>query len=325
MRPDRVVMLLGLCLVVLIGGSARAQTPAPDLAPPALEPIGNDPAAATAPAVQIEPTTRDEAVAAPTESGSDSPTTAPETGGGSIPPVGRGTIVGLIRDANPMLWPLVICSIVAIGFGLERLVALRRNRVVPREFCERFIERLAAGKLDRERAIELCRSNDSAAARVFERVVHHWGQPSSAIREAVESEAATEVMELKRNVRVLNGTATLAPLIGLLGTVVGLIEAFDALHGRAAQGMGKSEALAHGISLALMATAIGLGIAIVSVALYYYFLNRIDVLVRALDREATKVVDLVAGDTGRPAAEIRRPAGPTVPPAELARPEARGY
>lgn len=317
MRPDRVIIVLGVTLALVVGGTAAwAQQPAPELPPPSLEPVGTTTAAPPAPVVAVEPPAPSEAPA-PSAAG----------GGGGIPPIGSGMAVELLRDANPMLWPLVICSIVAVGFALERLLALRRGRVVPREFCERFVERLAAGKLDRERAIELCRSNDSAAARVFERVVRHWGQPSAAIRDAVESEAATEVMELKRNVRVLNGTATLAPLLGLLGTVVGLIEAFDALHGRAAQGMGKSEALAHGISLALVATAIGLAIAVVSVALYYYFLNRIDVLVRALDREATKVVDLVAADTGRPAAEIRRAAGmsPTVPPAELARPEPRGY
>ncbi len=326
MRPDRVIIVLGVSLAWFVGGiAARAQQLPPELPPPVLEPVGGGSPTA-APAVSVEPTLPANAPAPPPAPASEA---APATGDMSsgVPQIGRGTALELLRDANPMLWPLVICSIVAVGFALERFLALRRSRVVPREFCERFVERLAAGKLDRDRAIELCRSNDSAAARVFERVVRHWGQPSAAIRDAVESEAATEVMELKRNVRVLNGTATLAPLLGLLGTVVGLIEAFDALHGRASQGMGKSEALAHGISLALVATAIGLAIAVVSVALYYYFLNRIDLLVRALDREATKVADLVAADAGRPAAEIRRPAGagPTAPPSELVRPEARGY
>lgn len=237
--------------------------------------------------------------------------------------VGRASLVGLVRQANPMLWPLVLCSVVTVGYALERLLALRRSRVVPKEFIDRFVERLASGKLDRERAAELCRTNDSPAARVFERIVNAWGQPAGTIREGVAAEAAGEVLELRRNVRVLNGTATLAPLLGLLGTVVGMIEAFDALGGRAAQGVGKSEALAHGISLALMATAFGLAIAVVSVTIYYYFINRIDVLVRALDREATRVVDLVAGDAGRPIAEQRRP---MAAPGDLARPhETRGY
>ena len=101
---------------------------------------------------------------------------------------------------------------------------------------------------------------------------------------------------MKRNVRVLNGTATLAPLLGLLGTVVGLIESFDALGGSTAEGVGKGEALAHGISLALVATAFGLVVAVVSVIFYYVLLNRVDVLVRELDGQVRKVIELVASD-----------------------------
>lgn len=236
--------------------------------------------------------------------------------------LGRASMVQLIRQANPMLWPLVLCSVVTLGYTLERLLALRRNRVVPKDFVERFLDRLATGKLDRDRATELCRANDSPVARVFARIVHHWGQPSATIREAVASESAGEVLDLRRNVRVLNGTATLAPLLGLLGTVVGMIEAFDALGSRTAAGVGKSEALAHGISLALVATAFGLAVAVVSVTFYYYLLNRIDVLVRTLDQESTRVIDLVAGDLAhRPAADYRRA---VTNPGDLARPDYRG-
>jgi biopolymer transport protein ExbB len=231
----------------------------------------------------------------------------------------RVNVLALFRQANPMVWPLVICSIVTLGFALERLIALRRGRVIPREFVTRFQDRLSAGKLDRERAAELCRANESPIARIFGRVVHYWGQPAGAIREALAHDAAGELIDLKRNVRVLNGTATLAPLLGLLGTVVGLIESFDALANRTATGVGKGEALAHGISLALMATAFGLFIAIVSVALYYYLLNRIDVLAREMDQHATQVIDLVAGDAGRPLADRRHLSGA----GDLARPSIR--
>jgi biopolymer transport protein ExbB len=231
----------------------------------------------------------------------------------------RVNVVALFRQANPMVWPLVLCSVVTVGFALERLIALRRARVVPRDFVTRFLDRLEAGKLDRERAAELCRANESPVARIFGRVVHYWGQPASAIREALAHDAGAELLDLKRNVRVLNGTATLAPLLGLLGTVVGLIESFDALANRTATGVGKGEALAHGISLALMATAFGLFIAIVSVVLYYYLLNCIDVLAREMDQHATQVIDLVAGDAGRPLADRRHMSGT----GDLARPGVR--
>lgn len=218
--------------------------------------------------------------------------------------VGRQSILALFARANPMLWLLGLCSIVTVGYTLERLIGLRRGRVIPRDFVHRFQERLAAGKLDRDRASELCRANESPAARVLGHVVRYWGQPAATIRQAVDQDAAREVADLRRNVRVLNGTATLAPLLGLLGTVIGMIQSFDAIGGKV--GGGKSEALAQGISLALVSTAIGLGIAVVSVVAYYYLLNRVDLLVRDLDDQVRKVIDAISAESLRPAPIDRR-------------------
>ncbi len=218
--------------------------------------------------------------------------------------VGRQSILALFARANPMLWLLGLCSIVTVGFTLERLIGLRRGRVIPRDFVHRFQERLAAGKLDRDRASELCRSNESPAARILGHVVRYWGQPAATIRQAVDHDAAREVVDLRRNVRVLNGTATLAPLLGLLGTVIGMIQSFDAIGGKV--GGGKSEALAQGISLALVSTAIGLGIAVVSVVAYYYLLNRVDLLVRDLDDQVRTVIDAISAESLRPAPIDRR-------------------
>ena len=243
----------------------------------------------------------------PAPAGLEVETTPEVEADATAPAVGRRGLMDLIRGANPMLWPLVACSVVTIGFVLERAFALRKRRVVPRDFVTRFLDRLGEGKLDRDRAAELCRSNESPIARVFGHAVRYWGQPAPAIRQALDHDAAAEVLDLRRNVRVLNATATLAPLLGLLGTVVGLIEAFDALGGgarAAAAGAGKSEALAHGISLALVATAFGLGVAIVSVTFYYYFLQRVDVLAREIDDRAAEVIDLIAAD----APALRAPA-----------------
>ncbi len=229
----------------------------------------------------------------------------PTARGDATSSIGRGSVLRLFAQANPMLWPLVLCSIVALGYALERLVALRRERVIPRDFVARFLERLSSGKLDRDRAAELCKANDSPVARVFAMVISYWGQPAATIRQAIGYDAAGEVTDLKRNIRVLNGTSTLAPLLGLLGTVVGMIQSFDALGGRV--GTAKGEALAHGISLALVATALGLSIAVVSVVAYYYLLNRVDLLVRDLDENARKVVELVCAEAIRPSSNDRRP------------------
>lgn len=234
---------------------------------------------------------------APTSAPSSS--SAEDSSGGSL--LTRDRIWQLIKRANPMLWPLAICSIVTIGFSLERWFALRRGRVMPKDFLNRFMERLSAGRLDKDRALELCKAHDSPAARTFAHAVRYWGQPAAVIRQGVALDCGGELADLKKNVRVLNGTATLAPLLGLLGTVVGLIESFSALGGKV--GTTKGEALAHGISLALVATAIGLGIAIFSIVLYYYFLHRIDTLVKELDDKTRAVVDQICAENSRPMPE----------------------
>lgn len=269
--------------------------------------LGQEPAAEPKVNVAAEP--EPEAGAAPAATERPNPPARPA---GTID---RTSILRLFTQANPMLWPLAICSVVTLGFTLERLLALRRSRVIPRDFVNRFHERLSGGKLDRERAAELCRANESPAARVLAEVVRHWGQPAAVIRQAVGQGAGGEVLDLKRNIRVLNGTSTLAPLLGLLGTVVGMIESFDALGGKV--GPARGEALAQGISLALVTTALGLGIAVLSVTAYYYLLNRVDLLVRELDDEARKAIDLIAGEPARPIPDRRS--------VDMARQDLRGY
>jgi biopolymer transport protein ExbB len=213
-------------------------------------------------------------------------------------------VLQLLFRANPMLWPLAACSIFTFGLALERLLALRRRRIIPAEFADRFLERLAAGKLDRDRALELCKANDSPAAKVFALVVKSWGQPGATIRQIVSYDSAGELLEMKRNLRVLNGMATIGPLLGLLGTVVGIIMSFDALGGRI--GPSRGEVLAQGISLALVATAFGLVIAILAVSAYYYLMSRVDLLARELGERARQVIDLVSAESLRPAGLDRR-------------------
>ena len=173
----------------------------------------------------------------------------------------RRSILAVFTRTNPMIWLLALCSIVTVGYSLERFVALRRERVIPQDFVTRFIERLESGKLDRDRAAELCKANESPVGRLFALIVGYWGQPAVTIRQAIGYDAGGEVNDLRRNVRVLNATTTLAPLLGLLGTVIGMIQSFDALGGKV--GPTKGETLAQGISLALVSTAIGLAIAVV--------------------------------------------------------------
>ncbi len=262
-------------------------------------------------------------VPSPAEKARDS-TTKDANGNAPLarPGVNRASVLQLLARANPMLWPLAACSIFTVGIALERLLALRRRRVIPRDFVERFKERLAAGKLDRDRALELCKANESPAARIFALAVKAWGQPGATIRQNLSFDAAGEVVEMKRNLRVLNGMVTLGPLLGLLGTVVGIIQSFDALGGRI--GPARGEALAQGISLALVATAFGLVIAIFAHCMYYYLLNCLDVLTRELDEHTRQVVEMVSSEAIRPAAAADRRHGPS-PVSDPLRQETRVY
>jgi biopolymer transport protein ExbB len=291
------ISALVLVASLLAGGGLLAQQP----------PAGDVPAPAAEPAPKAEAAAPVAARAAP----APAPVAKPAL-------IGRSSVLRLFTRANPMVWLLAVCSVVTLGFAFERLVALRRDRVIPRDFVQRFLERLAGGKLDRDRAAELCRANDSTMARVFAMVINQWGQPAATIRQTLGYNAAGEVMELKRNIRVLNGTATLAPLLGLLGTVVGMIQSFEALGGRV--GPAKGESLAQGISLALGTTAMGLAIAVVSVTAYYYLLNRVDLLVRELDEQAGRVIDLVSAEAIRPAVDRRSGSSPS---GDLSRHESR--
>jgi biopolymer transport protein ExbB len=276
--------------------------------------------AARLPAGGQEPTTPGRGTAADLASGS-APSGPGPVDDGARPGVNRATVLQLLFQANPMLWPLAACSIFTVGIALERLLALRRKRVVPADFVDRFLERLSAGKLERDRALELCKANESPAARIFALAVKAWGQPGATIRQNLSYDAAGELIELKRNLRLLSGLATLGPLLGLLGTVVGIIQSFDALGGKI--GPARGEALAQGISLALVATAVGLVIAIFAVTAYYYLMNRVDLLVRELDEKTRQVIELVSAEAVRPGGLERRHS--VSPPADALRQETRVY
>lgn len=209
----------------------------------------------------------------------------------------RRRITQLLKVENPLIWPMIICSIVALGYFLDRWFSLRRGRIVPRDFVNRFVDRLGSGKLDRERALDLCKANDSPAARVFSQILLMWGEPAGQIRAAIGQAIGAEYLQLRRNIRVLNATASLAPLIGLLGTVVGIIESFEALGSKNVSS--KSAALAEGIGLALVMTALGLIVAIASMAAYYYLLGKLDASISALEQESVRVMELVAAQPGR--------------------------
>lgn len=136
----------------------------------------------------------------------------------------------LISNVEWYYWlPFLVATVIAICFGIERLVVLRKGRVIPRAFVDRFLQHLEQNQLDQDSAIELCESNNSPVASVFCHGVRKWGKPSVEVEQAIIDGGERQVSQLRKHLRVLNGVSTVTPLMGLLGTVIGMMLAFVAL------------------------------------------------------------------------------------------------
>ncbi len=206
--------------------------------------------------------------------------------------------VGIMKQLGWMGWaflaPFAVATLIALWFSVERLVVLKRSRVIPLPFVERFLEHLHQGKLDRDSALKLCQQSDSPVAAVFAHGIRKWGKSSVEVEQAIIDGGERQVSELRAHLRVLNGVATVTPLLGLLGTVLGMIQAFNDI--ATAGSMGKTEQLAVGISLALLTTAGGLLIAIPTLIMYMFLSGRVDTLVMEMDYLAQNVVQSISAE-----------------------------
>ncbi|MDD3760362.1 MAG: MotA/TolQ/ExbB proton channel family protein [Acidithiobacillus sp.] len=185
---------------------------------------------------------------------------------------------------------LILAAILALAIVGNRFWVLRRARVVPPGLVERVADMVEAGKLPQ--AVKQLYENDTPLARILLVALQQVGQPRDAIKEAVEDAGRHEMAHLDRYLNFLGSIAGVAPLLGLLGTVFGIMHAFAAI---GAVGMGDPKALAGGIAEALITTAAGLIVAIPSLLFYRYFRGRVEVLVLATEKDVLKLVNLLAG------------------------------
>jgi len=212
----------------------------------------------------------------------------------SAPAIPTKNLLAIVREGGVLMIPIGACSFVFVVFLLERCFSLRRSRVVPRPFVKRFLEMLADRQLDRATALTLCDENRSPVSSVFAAAVKKWGRPAVEVEQAVLDEGERVANHLRRFVRLFNGIATVTPLMGLLGTVLGMIQSFNMIASAAA--MGRPELLAGGISVALITTAAGLTVAIPALTAYLWFVGRVDRFVIEIDSLSQEVVESIAGD-----------------------------
>jgi biopolymer transport protein ExbB len=204
------------------------------------------------------------------------------------------TLISFFKDGGPLMYPILVCSIIMVLFSLERVISLRRRRIIHRPFVKQFLHQLREGKFDRDEALEFCEKNHSIVAGIFAAAVRKWGRPGVEVEQAILDAGERAANGMRRNLRLLNGVATISPLLGLLGTVFGMIMSFNEIAHE--QAMGSPEQLAGGIGVALLTTAFGLSVAIPSMISYMYFLSRVDRLVMELDALGQEVVGEISAE-----------------------------
>ena len=204
-------------------------------------------------------------------------------------------LLSVLYDGGPIMYPIGLCSFVLLIFVFERLINLRKGRIIPRPFVRRFLEQLREGTLDREKAIALCDENRSPVAVVFAAAVKKWGRTSVEVEQAILDAGERVTNQLRKYLRLFSGISQVAPLLGLLGTVLGMIESFNAIS--TSNAMGQRELLAGGIAQALLTTAAGMIVAIPALLAYLFFVSRIDLLITEIDHHGQQIVELIAGDS----------------------------
>ncbi len=186
-----------------------------------------------------------------------------------------------------MAWGgLAASALLGLGVMFERARKLRRKRIIPVDFTKRFLERMRSGKLDRGKALDYCELNPSPAARVALAAVRRWGRPIADLERATHLAHRVEADQLRKNVGTLRRIAALAPLLGLLGTLLAIGRAL-ALGGNAAS---------WGPALAEAIGPLTAGVALATLALVAYdaFAGKVEAISSALDRIGAETIDAIA-------------------------------
>ncbi len=198
-----------------------------------------------------------------------------------------GDLVIFFQKGGIVMWPLLIFSLLALTFIVERGIALRRAKINVNEFLSKIRKALLVNR-DVRAAVKVCEEYKGPVASVVKAALLKYGHPKEEIEKGIESAAVFESGRLERGLMVLSTTASVAPMLGFLGTVAGMIQSFDTL---AAQGLTNPGAVAAGISVALITTATGLTIAIPAQLGYNYFMSRINKFMRDIETSSNMLLE----------------------------------
>jgi biopolymer transport protein ExbB len=204
-------------------------------------------------------------------------------------PGSLSSMFDMVRSGGPVIWPLGLFSIIAVAFAVERTISLRSSNIGGDKFGRQVVDAMNAGGTSR--AMEVCETRSHSMARVLVAGLRRADFDLVERDKAVEDAGMREVRLLSANLRPLLVVAVLSPLLGLLGTVWGMILAFGEL--ATASGKADPEQLADGISQALTTTAVGLAVAIPAQAAYYWFRARVDKFVRHVEAAYHEISEIL--------------------------------
>lgn len=194
----------------------------------------------------------------------------------------------LVKSGGWLMIPIILCSIISIAIITERFWSLRRERVLPAHLVANVWNAIKQGNMTRHEIEALAKQ--SALGAILSVGLLNRHESRERIKESIEERGREVVHDMERFLNTLGTIASISPLLGLLGTVVGMITVFAAI---TKHGVGDPTVLAGGISQAMITTAAGLTVAIVSLAFYRYFRRKVDSIVVVMEREAIKMVDVL--------------------------------
>ncbi len=200
----------------------------------------------------------------------------------------------IIFKGGILMWPILLCSVVGLAITIERFWSLRRATIDTQEFMDTMRQVLRQNRI--QEAIEICDDTDAPVARIMKAGILKHNRGKEEIRESIEDAGHLEIPRLERYLSALATCANIAPLLGLLGTVSGMIKAFAQIQNK--RGQVNPSDLAEGISNALVTTAAGLTVAIPMLVVYNYFVTRVDNLIVEIEISSSELVELLTRHQG---------------------------
>ena len=201
-------------------------------------------------------------------------------------------MIDIIQAAGWPIWPIILCSIIALGIIGERAWSLRQSVVAPKDLLSKVVQEFQQNGVTPDMLTRL--AGDSPLGRIFAAGLRNVNSSREVMKESIEESGRGVSSELDRFLTTLGTISTMAPLLGLLGTIIGMIEIFGAQTG--GSGIANPQQLAHGISFALYNAAFGIIVAVPALIFYRFYRAKVDALVVEMEQQAIKLVEVVHGE-----------------------------